>query len=71
MSSKRGNQRRPAGPAKPAKKLTKEEAAAKEEAFQKRCAATRERERERDRNRPGPEAAFAAAQALDHTLNTF
>jgi len=70
MSSKRGNQRRPARPAKPAKKLTEEEAAAKEEAFQKRCAAERKREREKDKYW-GQESAFADAQSRDHTLNTF
>ena len=70
MSSKRGNQRRPAGPAKPAKKLTKEEAAAKEEAFQKRLAASRERDREKAKYW-GEESAFAEAQSRDHTLNTF
>ena len=72
MSSKRGNQRRPArSVAEPAKKMTEEESAAYDAALEKRVAASIAADRERDRNRPGPEAAFAAAQARDHTLHTF
>lgn len=64
MSSKRGNQRRHAKPA-PKKQLTKEEAIAEEEAFQKRVSESIARDREKAKYW-GVEQAF-----FDSGCNTY